>query len=236
MLLFISVVPVLVLLVFIRRADRFHAEPMKLLIRLMVFGMISVIPIILVEIWLSRMNVYSGDLAAMYDAFVVAGFSEETFKWLIVMIFAFGSVEYDEPLDGIVYAVFVSMGFAVVENIMYVYGNGFNNGIMRAVTAVPAHMLFGVMMGYYLSMYKFVGRKYYLVLSVLIPILLHGSYNFILMANNWYLVLFIPYMMFMWWLATKRIKKYQMISILIVDPIQSDIDESEITEELIDKG
>lgn len=225
--MFISILPIVVILVFIRRIDRFHAEPMKLLIRLMVLGMISVIPIIIVELLLTRFNTFTGDLSAFYDAFVVAGFTEETFKWLIIMVFVFHSVEFDEPLDGIVYAVFVSMGFAVVENLLYVYGNGFSNGIMRAVTAVPAHMLFGVMMGYYLSMYKFVNKKYYLVLSLIFPIILHGLYNFILMSNGLYLILFIPYMIFMWLIATKRIKKYQMISISIID--------EDMVEELIDE-
>lgn len=219
MLLIISVIPVVLVLMYVRRMDRFHSEPMKLLARLFIIGALSVIPIIIVELILMNFNVFSGDGRAFYDAFVVAGLTEEAFKWAIVMIFAFHSVEYDEPLDGIVYAVFVSMGFAIVENIMYVTQNGVGVGIMRAVTSVPAHMLFGVMSGYYLSMYKFVRKPYYLTLSLLIPIILHGFYNFILLANQMYLILFIPYMIFMWFIAKKRIVKYQIISMNIEEEL-----------------
>lgn len=207
-----SVVPVIVVLYYIRRVDRFHAEPMKLLRRLFIMGMIIVIPIVIVEFIFAYLNPFEGTLDALYNAFVVAGITEETFKWLVVMIFAFRSLEYDEPLDGIVYAVFVSMGFAIVENVMYVYNYGIGNAVMRAFTAVPAHMLFGVMSGYYLSLYKFVGRRKYIILSLVMPILLHGTYNFLLLGHSYLLILFIPYIIFMWVISTRRIKKYQMIS------------------------
>ncbi len=213
MLTLIGILPVVLVLIYIRRVDRFHQEPKKLLNKLFIYGALSVIPIIFIELFFMRMNVFTGDLGALYDSFIVAGFTEESFKWLIVIVVAFNNKAYDEPLDGIVYAVFVSMGFAVVENVLYVYSGGIQVALLRAVTSVPAHMVFGVMSGYMLSIYKFERKPLYLVLSLIVPICLHGLYNFMLLANSFYLILFIPYLITLYVLVKRRIKKYQMISI-----------------------
>ena len=104
--------------------------------------------------------------------------------------------------DGIVYAVFISLGFATVENLAYVLSSGFNTALVRSLTAVPAHALFAVAMGYYLGIAKFAGPQYrqkYIRLGFIIPIILHGIYDFILFSERFYfLVLFIPYMLYLW--------------------------------------
>jgi RsiW-degrading membrane proteinase PrsW (M82 family) len=104
--------------------------------------------------------------------------------------------------DGIVYAVFISLGFATVENLAYVLSAGFNTAIMRSVTAVPAHALFGVTMGYYLGIAKFAWPKFrnkYIRLGFATPVILHGIYDFILFSQKLYLLaLFIPYMLYLW--------------------------------------
>lgn len=212
MLTILSILPVILVLGYMNWVDRFHREPRGLLTKLFVLGCLSVIPIVFIELYLMEMNTFTGNMAAFYDAFVVAGLTEETFKWLIVVVIAYSSKAYDEPLDGIVYAVFVSMGFAVIENILYVYQYGTGVAIMRAVTSVPAHMLFGVMSGFYLSIAKFSNRKIYFILSLVVPIIMHGIYNFILLGNQVFLVLFIPYLMFMFYVGRKRIRKYEEMS------------------------
>lgn len=223
MLTILSVLPVLFVLYYIYNADRFHHEPKKLLLKLFILGCLSVIPILVVEEFLAGFNTFTGQMNAFYRAFVIAGFSEEVLKWLVVFVFAFSNKAYDEPLDGIVYAVFVSMGFAVIENIMYVNFGGVSVALLRAFTSIPAHMLFGVMMGFYLSLYKFTRKRKYMILSIIIPIVLHGTYNFILMGNSMYLLLFIPYMIFMFRLGRKRIKTYQMLSYLNRKSIDEEI-------------
>jgi RsiW-degrading membrane proteinase PrsW (M82 family) len=119
-----------------------------------------------------------------------------------------------------VYAVFISLGFAAVENVMYVMGNGFGTGIMRAITAVPAHAIFGVTMGFYFGMAKFYEKKRNeLKLKALIyPIILHGIYDFILFTGiEWLTFIFIGFLVFLYISGLKRIKQLSDQSIYKTD-------------------
>ncbi len=216
-LLIAALAPVCALLFIIYKIDRYNREPAKLLGMLFVFGALIAIPVIVVEDFLGYLNVFAltgSDLQNVYTAFVVAAFTEELFKWLLLKKFAYRNKAYDEYLDGIVYAVFVSLGFAAVENVGYVFSNGdMNVAVMRALTALPGHMLFGVAMGYYFSVMKFARTKVVyrraLKQSLLVPILVHGIYDYILMSHyKWLLILFIPYMIWLWRFGIKRVKRY----------------------------
>lgn len=216
MLILAAVAPAVILLLLFYKVDRFEPEPIKLLLKLYVLGMLSVIPVLIMETILQALNIFTlldNDLMNLYDALVVAGFSEELYKWIIVLIFVFKSREFDEYIDGIIYCVFVSLGFATVENILYVIEGSYSVAITRAILSVPAHMLFGVSMGYYLSLSKFGKtsklRNKYMVLSLVIPILLHGGYDYILMSNIPYLlVAFIPFVIWMWVFNMKKLKRF----------------------------
>ncbi|MGQ1910550.1 PrsW family glutamic-type intramembrane protease [Marinifilum sp. RC60d5] len=94
------------------------------------------------------------------DAFLMAALGEETFKLLPVYILVCKNPNFNEQFDGIVYAVFVSLGFALAENIMYVFLNEINAGIAKVFAAIPAHAMFGIMMGYYLGLAKFSKKTY----------------------------------------------------------------------------
>lgn len=212
-LMAIALLPIVVLLFVIYKIDRYNKEPKKLLTILFVGGCLITIPILLVENFLVSMVTLQGDYNNLYTAFVVASMTEEVFKWLILMVFAFHHLAFDERLDGIIYGVFVGLGFSAIENLLYVFSHGVTVGIVRALTAVPAHMLFGVSMGYYLSIWKFGPRwsikKWGQILSLLIPILLHGVYDYILMSDyKWLLILFIPYLIYMWLFGIKRLRRY----------------------------
>ena len=92
---------------------------------------------------------------------------------------------FDEYFDGIVYAAFVSLGFAGVENIMYVFGSGVGTGVMRALLSVPAHFLFAVVMGYFFALAKFYkNRSWNMLMAFLVPMLLHGIFDGLLMVAN----------------------------------------------------
>jgi len=104
-----------------------------------------------------------------------------------------------------------SLGFALVENVLYVFGNGFSVGVMRAFTAVPAHAIFGITMGFFFGLAKFSKDKKspLLLASLLVPIAIHGFYDFILMSeNNLLLLLFIPYLIGMFVMAVKLMKQH----------------------------
>ena len=93
---------------------------------------------------------------------------------------------FDEPLDGIIYAVMVSMGFATLENIIYVLSHGFQTAIMRMFLSVPAHACFGVIMGYYVGMAKFSKSRvrYYKRVGLLLAVLFHGAFDFFLFLQQ----------------------------------------------------
>lgn len=111
---------------------------------------------------------------------------EELVKWLALLFGAFVWRFFNEPFDGIVYAVMVSMGFATVENIFYAGLFGHETALLRAFTAVPAHLVFAIAVGYYAGLAKFnpEQRAHLLLRGLLVSILLHGTYDF-LVIQNW---------------------------------------------------
>ncbi len=210
LLLSAAIAPSIALLYYFYMRDRYEKEPRRMLLKAFMAGSLAVIPVLIVEM---RLNLFdmadSSLLAAGYTAFVVAGLVEEAFKYLLFFMYIWKDREFDEMYDGIVYCVFISLGFATVENVGYVLGSGFNTALIRSLTAVPAHALFGVTMGYYLGIAKFVRpalRTKYTRLAFLVPILLHGFYDFILFSQRFYmLVLFVPYMLYLWRRALKNV-------------------------------
>lgn len=209
-LLLVSIAPVVIILLYIYFRDKYEKEPIKLLVKALVAGMLSVIPILFVETFLTGFyTMEDGLFGAFWHAFVVAGFTEELFKFIALYIIIWRNPNFNEKFDGIIYAVYVSLGFALVENIMYVTGFGFDVGLKRAWTAVPAHAIFGITMGYYFGiahMYKEL-RKSYLLRAFLVPFLLHGIYDFILMSGiPQLLILFIPFLIYLYISGFKRMK------------------------------
>ncbi len=125
-LLLAALLPIAVYLFVIYRIDKYDQEPKKLLLKLFGAGILIAIPVIFVESILGLMNVFTltdSDLKNFYTAFVVAAFTEELFKWFAVKGIAYNNRAFDERLDGIVYCVFVSLGFAALENVGYVFSN-----------------------------------------------------------------------------------------------------------------
>ena len=209
-LLFIALAPILIIAFYIYFRDKYEKEPVYLLLISLVLGGLIVMPIIYLERFLSLFSIYfDGYSSAAYNAFAVASFSEESFKFLALFILIWRNRNFNEKFDGIVYAVFISLGFAAVENVLYVSEGGLSVGLMRAITAVPAHALFGIIMGYYYGLAKFYPkqRTKYLLQSYFMPILFHGLYDFILMSEHPYLlVVFIPFIIFLWRRGFKRMK------------------------------
>ena len=205
-----SLAPVLIILFYIYFRDKYDKEPLGMLIKALLLGVVIVVPVIFVERVLMNLMPQSGKVvAAAWHAFVVAGTTEELFKFLALYLLIWKSPSFDEKFDGIVYAVFVSLGFAGVENVLYVMDGGMQTALTRAITAVPAHAIFGITMGYYLGiahMYKEL-KGSYLGRALLVPIILHGIYDFILMVEiGWLLLLFIPYVIVLYIMGIKKIK------------------------------
>jgi RsiW-degrading membrane proteinase PrsW (M82 family) len=203
LLLISAVAPSIALLYYFYLKDKYEKEPGQMLFKAFALGSLAVIPVVFFEL---RLNIF--DLAEMdylkagYTAFIVAGLVEEGFKFFIFWFFLWKNKNFNETYDGIVYSVFISLGFATTENIGYVLLTGFHTAFIRSITAVPAHALFGVTMGYYLGKARFADEKEktkYLMLAFIVPIVLHGIYDFILFSQSVELMfLFIPYMLYLW--------------------------------------
>jgi RsiW-degrading membrane proteinase PrsW (M82 family) len=216
----IALAPIVLILIYVYRRDRYEKEPRIVLIKSFILGALTVIPILFIEIalsnyWEQKYTLTNQMIKAAYDAFIVAAGTEETFKYLAFIILIWRSKNFNEKFDGIVYAAYISLGFAAVENILYVFQHGMQTGFIRAVTAVPAHTIFGVTMGYFLAMAKFKNSNFFfwIFLSISVPVVLHGFYDFILMSgNNILLILFIPFLIAILILALKQMKFLSGIS------------------------
>ena len=120
------------------------------------------------------------------NAYFFVALPEEICKFFMLLWYAYRKKEFDEPFDGIVYAVMVGMGFATVENISYVSQFGLMTGVMRLFLAVPAHASFAIIMGYFMGKARFSAQKehFLLFLAVFWAIAFHGSYDFFLFLQE----------------------------------------------------
>ncbi|UWG98006.1 PrsW family glutamic-type intramembrane protease [Dehalobacter sp. DCM] len=215
-LIVIALTPVIALGLAVYFTDRYDKEPLKLIFKVFILGSLAVIPIVYIERFLTSLNIFTGAAAAFFSAFIVAGFTEEFFKREVVLLTAYRNRAFDEKLDGIVYAVFASLGFAMVENIMYVVINFSANpyvGLSRGIFSVPTHVLLGVTMGYYLSLAKFSkdskSEKANLRKALIVPLVLHGFFDFILMSQiPILLTAFIPYVIYLWITNLRKLNHY----------------------------
>ncbi len=205
-----AIAPVFIIALYIYFRDKYEKEPLLLLAKALAVGMLTVIPILFVERFLMGIMPPLGRVgSAAYQAFFVAGGTEEAFKFLALYLLIWKSPSFNEQFDGIVYAVYVSLGFAAVENVMYVMDGGFETAALRALTAVPAHAIFGITMGYFFGIARRYEelRKGFMRRALLIPIVIHGIYDFILMVGiPWLLTLFIPYVIYLYIAGGKKLK------------------------------
>lgn len=183
-LLGLALAPIAAIGLYIYLKDKHEREPLALLLISFLYGGLSTIMTLLISwpvnalILTERDSVVSQFINAIFKVALVEEFS----KFLFVRFILYNNKNFNEPFDGIVYAVTVSLGFAGVENVLYVFQYGFETGIIRMFTAVPAHATFGVLMGYFLGKAKFTHRQglYYSVVALLAATLFHGSYDYFL--------------------------------------------------------
>lgn len=185
----VGAAPSLFLLVFFYLKDRYEPEPRGHVALAFAKGVLATVPAYAASWALARAVgdewlALGGLPARAFDAVVLAALCEELPKW-IAFLFIYRWNEFDEPLDGVVYGVALALGFATVENILCVVRDGLGTGVLRAIFAVPAHALFGAVMGFYFGRAKFgaAARARALVVFALVAaVVLHGAYDFILQA------------------------------------------------------
>lgn len=195
-----ALAPGLALLTFFYLKDRYDQEPLHIVIKMFMLGVLIVVPVMILQ---RGIIIWFGDHPIVNSLITSAGV-EELFKWFVLYHLILNHTEFDEPYDGILYAVAIALGFATVENIMYAWYSqaAFGPMMIRALLPVSGHAMFGVIMGYYIGKAKFSGGKsnrVFLLLSFLLPWVYHGIYDLILsMLTHSWLWFIIPLMFFLW--------------------------------------
>jgi RsiW-degrading membrane proteinase PrsW (M82 family) len=184
-LLALAIAPGLAICLYIFLKDIYNKEPKKLLAASFLLGILSIIPPLFIESTLKPFFSNSFTDTAFY-AYGVVALSEELSKFLVLRYYCFTRKKFDEPLDGIVYSVMVSMGFATLENINYAYLFGYGTAFIRMFLSVPAHASFAVVMGYYVGKAKFDSANgFQLLLTGLFwAVFFHGTFDFFLFLQQ----------------------------------------------------
>lgn len=192
-ILLTALLPIAILVYYIYHKDKKSPEPTGQLVKAFFYGILSIPLSFCMSIPLGLIGVYPTEatsiLGSVSAAFFGAAIPEEIAKFIMLWLLLRKNPYFDEKMDGIVYAVCVSLGFAALENLMYLFTNAENYlsvGIARAIFAVPGHFCFGILMGYYYSLAKFYPKapKKNKALILLAPIIVHGLYDSILFIIN----------------------------------------------------
>ena len=187
-----AVIPPLILLYIIYRMDKIEREPVNLLSSLFIRGAIGMFPILILEVIGDRViGIFSWNemLYLFFAYFIIPGFIEEGVKYQVLVRRIWNDPNFNFTFDAIVYAVFVSLGFAAVENVMYVLTTGFSTAVVRAVFSIPGHAMFGVVMGAGLAKAKRLEVQGDLTAAEsaknrawILAAVLHGFYDFLLVG------------------------------------------------------
>lgn len=202
-----AIAPGIALMTYLYMKDRYDSEPIHMVIRMFLIGVLVVVPIAVIQ---RGLTLWWGEEPLAF-AFVISAGVEEGLKWFVLYHVIYNHTEFDEPYDGIVYAAAISLGFATLENVLYAFLQPatFGSLLLRALLPVSGHALFGVVMGYYLGKAKFAKERsrQLLVLSLALPVFWHGLYDYIiLVVRTYWLWLIIPLMLFLWVRGSIKIK------------------------------
>ncbi|ANF37083.1 intramembrane metalloprotease PrsW [Bacillus velezensis] len=211
-----GIAPGIALLSYFYLKDQYDNEPVHMVLRSFFLGVVLVFPTMFIQYVLEKEHVGGG---SFFVSFLSSGFLEESVKWFVLMISVYPHAHFDEHYDGIVYGASVSLGFATLENILYLFGHGVEHAFIRALLPVSCHALIGVIMGFYLGKARFSQKKArvkWLVISLAVPSCLHGSYDFILTALNHWVYYMLPLMLFLWWFGLRKAKKARSVNMIQV--------------------
>jgi len=218
-LLYLAILPSIIIGYLIYRTDKVEKEPISGLIKALLLGVVSAVLAVFFSYLLGIVKINLIDIETLPGLFCYAlvGISliEEGCKWLCTYLLLHKNKEYNYLFDGVVYAVFVSLGFATIENIIYTFAGGLQAVLIRDVLTVPAHAFFAIFMGYYFSLAKLSRVQEnkkdnckFLILSILIPMFLHGFFDFLLLSQkSIFLIIFFIFVIFLYMVSILRIKK-----------------------------
>jgi RsiW-degrading membrane proteinase PrsW (M82 family) len=205
-----AITPPLLIVFFIYRNDLHEKESHKLLLNTFLLGCFLVLPMILLE--LITENIFKN---IFIFSMIGVALVEEGVKYITLLNYNFPKKDFNEPYDGIIYSLVLTMGFAMVENIMYVIGSGSEGAsvsILRMLTAIPMHATCGIVMGYFLGLAKMnkKNKSKNFILSIISPVLIHGLYNYFIFIKLFGLSLIIVFLGVRY--SLKAIKIHQELS------------------------
>ena len=189
-LLLATILPSILIILFFVYSDKFK-EPKGEILKVFFYGILITIPAYFLNtyldaFWYNNFRVSEG----LISSFLTAAPVEEGLKLSILYFFVYKMKDFNEPIDGIVYGVTASLGFATLENFYYVYlladyfeTSSMSLAILRSFSAVPAHAVFGVFMGYFFMKYTFIKKRDNLLFAFVVPFVLHGCYNLFASSN-----------------------------------------------------
>jgi len=203
LLIAVSLAPVIAIAFYFYTRDKYEKEPLKSIIYSFFLGCLTVIPALILETL--AMSYFPSDnmnlVLTAINAFIFVAASEEIGKYFMLNYYL-KRPNFNEPYDGIFYGVMIGLGFAAVENISYVYDGGLYVGLLRMFTAVPAHAMFGAIMGYYfgLAWLDKENATSYKIRGFVVAVILHGSYDFFLFQQNYPALAFVSFLgLFLTW-------------------------------------
>ncbi|MFC5699857.1 glutamic-type intramembrane protease PrsW [Cohnella faecalis] len=209
-----AIAPGIALLAYFYWKDRYDSEPLPMVAKLFLMGALIVLPVMILQ---RSLTLGLGESPFVFS-FVISAGVEEFFKWFVLYHIIYNHTEFDEPYDGIVYATAVSLGFATLENVLYVFVQPatFGTLLIRALLPVSGHALFGVFMGYSLGKAKFsTGRAVtlHLWLAFLLPLVWHGLYDWLMLIvpSTWGWI-FVPFMFLLWLRGIRYVNRANAVS------------------------
>ena len=205
-LLTVAIAPGLALFSYFYLRKQIAKEPSRTLFHTFIYGAIMTFPIMFIQHVFEEEHIFSNEF--LRNVVFTSGL-EEFFKWLILLLLIYRHVEFEDAYDGILYGASVSLGFATVENILFLLTYGTDIAFLRALLPVSSHALFGVVLGYYFGQAKFAVQEMktkFLFIAFLAPFTLHLIYNSIFLIQELFLYLIIPFMLFLWWFGLTRVK------------------------------
>ena len=221
-LLLVAILPVYLIGLYIYSKDK-DKESKKLLAKLFFYGIISCIPALGLEFLIGSFFGDESQLNFVTSFFYILcsiAIIEELCKWFFVYKIAYNNREFDHIYDAIVYSVFLSLGFAALENVIYIFNGGFKIAFLRAISAVPGHACYAIAMGNYLGIAKmnyFINNKSLekknLLYSIFVPSILHGLYDYCLFTGNFiFLLIFLFLLVVIYVYGVKTVRKVSSVS------------------------